>query len=201
MRYDHIYKHKNVWGEKPNPLLQKIFPQLEPGSEFLDLGCGQGRDSLFMLKNGFKVTAVDNSREGIKKIREAMAEKKLSAAKIDLFCQDMATFKIEKNKYAVINAYNSLHFLAKKDALRIIAEIKKLLKNKGHVVISCFFTKKPLAKKVYDKHCFVGAGELRKIFSDFEIIFYEEKTIEDKGHPGSPELHWHNVVKMIARKK
>ncbi len=68
MKYDSIYKHQNVWGEKSNRLLAKVFERLEPGSEFLDLGCSQGRDSLFMLQNGFKVTAVDNSREGIKKI-------------------------------------------------------------------------------------------------------------------------------------
>jgi 8-oxo-dGTP diphosphatase len=200
MKYDQIYKHHNVWGEKPNSLLQKVFDRLEPGSEFLDLGCGQGRDALFMLREGFKVTAIDNSREGIKKAKEAIAADELPSPKIDLFCQDIATFKIKPNKYSIINAYNSLHFLAKKDALRMLEQIKKSLKKKGHVVISCFFTKRPLAKKADNKHCFVGAGELKKIFSDFKIIFYEEKTVDDAGHVGCPEPHHHNIVKMIAQK-
>lgn len=51
MNYNKIYKNNsNVWGSKPNELLQKIYSQVDAGSEFLDLGCGQGRDSLFMFK-------------------------------------------------------------------------------------------------------------------------------------------------------
>jgi tellurite methyltransferase len=199
MSYDQIYKHKNVWGDKPNPLLRKVFSQLEPGSEFLDLGCGQGRDALFMLQNGFKVTAIDNSREGIKKILEAMAKNNLPAKKMTLLCQDIANFKIEENKYATINSYNVLHFLTKKDAVWIIGEIKQAVKSGGHVIIACSFIQKPLAEN--NQHCYVGAGELGKAFSDFKIILYEERVTEDKGHAGSPEPHQHNVVKMIARKK
>jgi tellurite methyltransferase len=201
MRYDQIYKNKNVWGVRPNDLLLEIFAKLEPGSEFLDLGCGQGRDSLFMVKNGFKVTAVDRSKEGIKKINEAMIENCLPLAKIKLFCEDIADFKIEKNKYAAINSYNALHFLAKNDALRVLAEIKKSLKKGGWAIISCSFIKRPLAKKTDDSHCYITEGQVKKIFADFEIIFYKESIIADRGHAGCLDQHWHDVVKIIARKK
>jgi tellurite methyltransferase len=201
MRYDQIYKNKNVWGVRPNDLLLEIFAKLEPGSEFLDLGCGQGRDSLFMLKNGFKVTAVDRSREGIKKIKEAMAESSLPLAKIKLFCADIAQFKIEKNKYSTINSYNALHFLPKNDALRTLLEIKKSLKKGGYAIISCSFIKRPLAKKTDESHCYISEGQLKKIFADFEMIFYKESIMADKGHAGCPDPHWHDVVKIIARKK
>ncbi len=113
----------------------------------------------------------------------------------------MAAFKIEPDKYSTINAFNSLHFLSKADALRVVEEIKKSLKSGGYVIISCFFTKRPLAAKKDNRHCYVAAGELKKIFSDFELIKYEEKTIADRGHIGCPEPHWHNVVELIARKK
>jgi cyclopropane fatty-acyl-phospholipid synthase-like methyltransferase len=72
MKYDEIYQVKDVWGKEPNKLLQMIFTELEPGAEFLDLGCGQGRDSLFMWQKGFKVTAVDRSVEGLKSLVEAV---------------------------------------------------------------------------------------------------------------------------------
>ena len=55
----------------PDKLIQKIENNLAPEkSYFLDLGCGTGRDSLFMLKRGFKVTAVDKSTEKIKTIKD-----------------------------------------------------------------------------------------------------------------------------------
>ena len=197
MKYNKIYKNNsNVWGDDPNKLLQRIYSQVDAGSEFLDLGCGQGRDTLFMLKNGFKVTAVDNSREGIKKIKESVKVEKLSISDINLLCKNIKIFKIEKNKYTIINAFNSLQFLFKKDALKLIKEIKKAIKKEGYIIISGFTAK----TAAIDSRCFFKPQELKKIFSDFNIISYEEKMILDKGHPGKPKPHKHNVVKMIAQK-
>lgn len=203
MKYNQIYKNnENVWGSKPNELLQKIYGLVDVGLEFLDLGCGQGRDALFMLQNGFKVTAVDNSKEGIKKIREFVRTNNYPLSNINLFCEDIRTFDIEEDKYAVINAYNSLQFLPKKDALELIHKIKNAIKNKGYITISGFTVEDALYQKTSnDNHCFFEPQELKKIFSDFGIILYEEKTITDKGHQGKPEPHTHSVVKIIARKK
>lgn len=201
MNYDQIYKNKNVWGNQPNELLKKIYKRLNAGANFLDLGCGQGRDALFMALKGFKVTAIDRSQEGIKKIKEFIQAKKLSPVNINLFCEDIRNFNIEKNKYNLINAFNSLQFIPKKDALKIIGNIKSSVKNNGYIIISCFTTSDPLYKKRNNHtHCFFKPQELKKIFSDFNIIKYKEEIIKDKGHPGNPEPHTHGVVKMIAQK-
>ena len=61
--------------KEPNKLLQIILPQLKSGSEFLDLGCGAGIDAIFMVENGFIVTAVDNSQEKISMLKEAINNK------------------------------------------------------------------------------------------------------------------------------
>jgi cyclopropane fatty-acyl-phospholipid synthase-like methyltransferase len=148
MKYDKIYKNNNVWGRKPNELLQKINGQIDVGSEFLDLGCGQGRDSLFMLKKGFKVTAIDNSREGIKKIKESIRANNLSISDINLLCKDIKAFKIKKNKYTIINAFNSLQFILKKDVLKLIEKIKKSVKSRGYIIVSGFTVHDPFYNKM-----------------------------------------------------
>ncbi len=201
MKYDQIYKNNNVWGYQPNELLLKIYSQLNIGANFLDLGCGQGRDSLFMLQKGFRVDAVDSSQEGINKIKEFININKLSSIDINLFCSDMINFNILKNKYEIINAYNSLQFSPKKVVLKIIEDIKSDIKNNGYVIISGFTVDDPLYKKINnDKRCFFESQELKKIFSNFNIIEYREDIIKDKGHPGSPEPHIHGVIKLIAQK-
>jgi adenylylsulfate kinase-like enzyme len=42
----------------------------EEGDKIIDLGCGNGRDSLFFYKSGFKVTAIDSSEQAIHRINE-----------------------------------------------------------------------------------------------------------------------------------
>jgi len=201
MKYNQIYKNKNVWGEQPNELLQKIYRRLNTSTDFLDLGCGQGRDSLFMLKNGFRVDAVDNSQEGINKIKKFIKTNNLPVANINLFYSDVRNFNILKNKYDIINAFNSLQFLPKKEVQEMIENIKSNIKDKGYVIISGFTTYDPLYKKINnEKRCFFKPQELKNIFFDFHIIEYKEKIIEDKGHPGSPEPHQHGIVQLIAQK-
>ena len=200
MIYNKIYKTNNVWGNKPNKLLQSIWSYYNPKNielEFLDLGCGQGRDSLFMLQKGFKVTAIDNSFKGIENLRETIKTKKLPKNNITLLCSDMKDFKIEKGKYAIISAFTSLQFLSRKDGLQLIERIKKNILPRGFIIVSGFTIDDPGHK---DSGYYFKPQELRKLFVDFDIIFYREKEILDKGHISNPKPHKHSIVEMIARK-
>ena len=105
------------------------------------------------------------------------------------------------HKYTIINAFNSLQFLSKKETLHLIDRIKKGVKRKGYIIIAGFSVDDPLYKKTIVKNrCFFDLQELKKIFSNFNIIFYKEAIIKDKGHPGNPKPHTHGVVKIIAQK-
>ena len=44
-------------------MANRFLELLPPGAAILDLGCGSGRDSLYFLKRGFRVTAADGSPE------------------------------------------------------------------------------------------------------------------------------------------
>ncbi|NAZ53261.1 methyltransferase domain-containing protein [Vibrio toranzoniae] len=44
-------------------LYSKFLPQLRHGDLILDAGCGSGRDSKYFLSNGFRVHAIDASKE------------------------------------------------------------------------------------------------------------------------------------------
>ncbi len=74
--YDQYYKEKDLFG-KPYPGLQKFFKKYEPKGKVLDLGCGQGRDALFLGALGYNVTGIDLSKVGIDQMNQVAAHKKL----------------------------------------------------------------------------------------------------------------------------
>ncbi|RXV63781.1 methyltransferase domain-containing protein [Fusibacter sp. A1] len=62
--YDDYYLEENYFGD-PYPGLEAFFKAYSPKGKVLDLGCGQGRDSLFLAGLGYEVVGVDHSKVGI----------------------------------------------------------------------------------------------------------------------------------------
>ena len=72
-RYDTVDYY---WGITPNNLcyeIMKLRPPVKP-LKVLDLGCGEGKDAVFLARNGYIVTAFDLSETGIEKGKK-LAEK------------------------------------------------------------------------------------------------------------------------------
>ncbi|SLM87061.1 hypothetical protein [Vagococcus fluvialis] len=65
--YDKYYKEVNYFGN-PYPELIKYMKQLPKGT-LIDLGAGQGRDSVPLSRMGFLVTSVDTSLVGLEQIK------------------------------------------------------------------------------------------------------------------------------------
>jgi len=195
MGYDELYKNSNVWGAKPNAYLASVVPLIREKGRFLDLGCGQGRDAIFMWEQGFSVTAVDVSEEGIKNV---IAQSK---GEINAVCQNIEGFHIAPNTYTAINAWNVLQFLKKGDALRIVRSMQEGVADNGFLIISGFTVDDPAFQNQSNKDKgFFEKDELKKLFNGFKIIRYEEKVIHDQGHLGAEQPHKHGIVRLIAQK-
>jgi tellurite methyltransferase len=62
--YDKYYQTEDLFGE-PYPELIAFFKKYEPKGKLIDIGCGQGRDSISLARLGYNVTGIDNSKVGI----------------------------------------------------------------------------------------------------------------------------------------
>ncbi|VAW63874.1 Tellurite resistance protein TehB [hydrothermal vent metagenome] len=58
-----------IYGTEPNEFLLQNINEIPAGGEVLCLADGEGRNSVFLAKQGYSVTAIDSSIEGIKKAR------------------------------------------------------------------------------------------------------------------------------------
>ena len=109
----------------------KRYLNLIPGKEVLDLGIGQGRNSIPLVELGYNVTGIDYSTKCLEICKNNCPE-------LNLIQSDIRTFPIEKNKYDLISSRCVLHFFHKEDTYKTIKTIKDGLKENGLVYIHVF---------------------------------------------------------------
>ena len=67
--YWNQYYHNKVCSTQPSPFAQYVATLVEPGKTLVDLGCGNGRDSLYFASLGLKVVAIDLSPTAIEMLQ------------------------------------------------------------------------------------------------------------------------------------
>ena len=87
---------------QPSQEVAKIVAILPAGSRVLDLGCGDGRNSLLPAEKGLQVTAVDISSTAIEKLERLTKERGLS---VEIINQDMRAISKDFTKHFIVMPY------------------------------------------------------------------------------------------------
>jgi tellurite methyltransferase len=181
-RFDEKYRETpGVFGNSPMPILEKAV-EIIPSGKALDLGVGNGRNALYLLEKGFKVTGVDMSKEGIKLLREKFPDE----SKLKLIVKDVTKFETEE-KFDLICAIGLLHFLELENINKLIKKIKGLTNPGGVNVIGAKMTQN-------------FRGDLPHVFKENEL----KEMYQEEGW----EIYWYKeisrprgkVATIIARK-
>ncbi|MGG0656643.1 class I SAM-dependent methyltransferase [Rummeliibacillus pycnus] len=144
----------------------------------LDLGCGPGRNAIFLAENGYKVDAVDLSEQSIKWATERAMERNLE---INFINQNIFELNAEESKYELIYDSGCFHHIAPHRRMDYIHLIKKSLKQGGYFALNCFIENGPLGGsdisdwEVYRVKSLQGGlgfteDKLKGIFHDFDCI-------------------------------
>ena len=131
------------WAKKPN-LKLKGFIKSDKARVALDLGCGNGVNSIFLAENGYKVDAIDFDSEAINILEKQIKNKKLN---IQTFNQNIRNFEFPKNKYSLVLALNTLEFFKLSEVKKIINKIYESLLPSGIFYMIDFSTRDPFYKK------------------------------------------------------
>jgi tellurite methyltransferase len=161
----------------------------------LDIGCGEGRNAVFMARNGYDVRAFDISDEGIRKARALAAS---AGVEVDAFAADMSRHRLDR-EYDVLFSTGVLHCLAPEIRDEIFADYKAHTKIGGLDVFSVFVRKPFIARAPDgDPNAYEWrSGELLGRDHDCRIEWSTEEVF-DCMSSGVP--HQHCANRVIARK-
>ncbi|CAA9456300.1 MAG: Thioredoxin reductase [uncultured Rubrobacteraceae bacterium] len=91
---DHYRRRERVWSGRANPVLVDVVGSLQRPGTALDLGCGEGGDTIWLARQGWRVTAVDVSATALDRAAADAATAGV-ADRIDFRQHDLAaTFPI-----------------------------------------------------------------------------------------------------------
>ena len=179
----------------PSAEILELANQMVQGAKVLDLGCGEGRNALFLAKQGFDVTAVDISESGIRKL-QMLADRDGISIRADV--ADMRQYSFS-GKFDLIVSHGCLHLIARKQWMKLVSEFKSHTIPGGTNVVVVFTDRIPPPADL-EAHCLglFQEGKLFSLYEDWDIELEESYTIEDE-HPGSIR-HTHPINKAVARK-
>lgn len=184
-----------VYGREPNAFLAEhhlVFPK---GARILSLGEGEGRNAVFLGRQGYDVTALDASEEGMRKLSRLAAE---GGVLVSQRLEDVMRADLGRSRW---NGIVSIFcHLPSADRQVLYGRVREALKP-GGVFLSELFTPRQLAYPSggpKDADMLVELDELRRAFEGFEIVLADEEIVTlDEGpfHQGLA-----SVVRFIARR-
>jgi tellurite methyltransferase len=168
---------------------------LPPGAYALDMGCGEGRNALYLADRGMEVHAFDLSLPGIHKLRSRAGA---MAGRLQTWVQDIRTFTFRR-QYELIVLHGVLHLLEREVWGRVLEAARYHTKSNGWHVVTVFTDRLPPPPDLAaHMRGLFKEGELREQYRDWSVSRWETYTLEDE-HPGGVH-HRHPINKIVAQK-
>ncbi|MFN8475861.1 MAG: class I SAM-dependent methyltransferase [Anaerolineae bacterium] len=164
------------------------------GRYAVDLGCGAGRDTLELLRRGWRVLAIDKQPEAIEHIESAVPPE--ARARLE---GRVAAFEdiITLPQADLVNAAFALPFCRPEHFGALWAAIVAALPPGSRFVGQLFGDRDEYAGN--PAMTFHTAAQVNELLAPFEIEHLKEREEDGKTRLGEPK-HWH-VFSIVARKR
>ena len=168
----------------------------------IDLGCGSGNDTLYLIEKGKQVIPCDYSQNAIKNIQKNFPE--VTRAE----CFDMTKgLPFVDNFTSIIISDLSLHYFTEEKTFEIIEEIKRVLKPNGILIFRVNSVKdvnhgagqgKEIESHLYETEDgrykrFFDEKDIKKFFADWEKLYLHEETM---GRYELEKVLWRGTFKV-----
>jgi tellurite methyltransferase len=193
-----IQYYQAVEGRPPRPTLVKALEYYTQDSQPLpkfavDLGCGDGRDTVELLNQGWRVLAIDGETEAITRLRQ---RPDLDRSYLETRVQRFETLTLPP-QVSLINASFCLPFCPPDFFPHLWEEIAIALAPGGRFCGHLFGDQDSWAAYTDMNHH--TRDQVQQLLNPFEVEWLNEEN-----HPGKTALgeekHWH-IFNIVARKR
>lgn len=182
--YDKHYQEAHLFGD-PYPEFVTFIKQWPHRGDALDLGCGQGRDALFLAAAGFRVTAVDISQLGVSQMMAEAAQRGLT---VNGVVADFYASPPDRNFDLIL--FNAIFHFEKQDRqkeVNLLAQAASQLNPDG---LLCLFIHKSERKEAIAKDFF------RDTYPDWRVVVdrYIDYTYEEKSSNFKTQMEFNMFI-------
>ena len=140
--WDQYYKKDNV-PAFPSPFAEYVANKLINQQTILEVGCGNGRDAIFLASQGHLVTGLDRSGEAIELCNKLYSQEPIKF----VFGTITNLAKTSNKKFDLIYSRFVIHTMPLNEEIEMLKISYKLLKNNGRFFIECRSINDPLSQK------------------------------------------------------
>lgn len=147
---------------------------MEAGKDLIELGCGNGRDSIFFAKSGLNVTGIDASKIAIDQLHDTF-----DLDNCTFICDDFVNAEtIYQIQYDYCYSRFTLHAINEQQETQILLKAYNMLKDRGYFFIearSIRDGKYGLGRNV-ERNAFIYDGHYRR-YIDMEELGQKLKSV------------------------
>jgi tellurite methyltransferase len=182
---------RNTAGAPPWPQLERAAELFTDPGDALDVGAGAGRDTRYLLRRGWRVTAVDASPSAAAALRRLPLQDKLRVIV-------SAAEDFQPATYDLVNAQFSLPFIVRSRFDATVQRLRDSVRLRG-VMAATFFGGNDEWNVPGAAQTFSTEADIECLFGGWELV--ELSEVDEDGHvaDGTPK-HWH-VIHVTARRR
>lgn len=190
-----------VWSGKPNAALVDSVTGTSP-RRALDLGCGEGGDSVWLAEMGWQVTAIDVSATAVGRGRTLAESRGIPEGRITWLVEDLATWEPAGTFELVTCCF--LHSPVELPRTTILRRAAACVAPGGRLLVVAHAEAPPWAREHHHEHAFPAPGEeLTELALDpaiWDVTVSEVRSRRAVG-PDGMEATLRDTVTLAERKQ